>query len=144
TLRSGTGRRRALLRLPDEHDAEADHRLALVRRQGVAVGGPAGDGLGAPAAAPEDAEAPSGRPGRIVARRDAVIVAVEPVGAPLPDVAVHVEKPEVVGGERADPRRARDGRTAGRVPVRVVTVEAGLGTGQGWPGVERRLAARPG
>src|SRR5262249_23024617 len=87
----GSGRRRAgVLQQHAEADAVVPRAPAPVRRAKV-------EAVVLPAPAAEDAVVPPVRPGRIDVRGDLVIVAVPPVGAPLPDVAVHVEKAPGVG-----------------------------------------------
>ena len=52
-------------------------------------------------------------PSWIVPRGDCVVIAAEPVRAPLPHVAGHVVQPVAIGRERAD--RGRSGKAVGTV-----------------------------
>src|SRR5262249_7061776 len=64
----------------------------------VPIGGPALVGRGVPGAAAQDALFAGGGPARILLGAVLVISVAVPVIAPLPDVAVHIEKAPAIGG----------------------------------------------
>src|SRR5262245_47303357 len=125
-----------------KNNAEARVTVAGPGQKSVAVGAAAGGCVAAPAAAAQHAELPRRRALRVAARAVAVPVAVVPVGAPLPAVAVHVVQAVIVRRERADlrghPHRGALARLAvgeGAVEVRllrrqrVAVAEGGGGAG---------------
>src|SRR5262249_7357315 len=81
--------------------------------------------------------APPGPSPRVCPGGLAGIPVVEPVAAPLPDVAVHVVQAPGVGQVRADRGRAAEVRPLGRAAVRLVPVKVGLDGRQALPVVEK-------
>src|SRR5262245_59354052 len=69
--------------------------------------------------------------GRVAPRADGVVVAIVPVGAPLQDVAVHVEKPGLAGLVGADGGGTVEERSLGGGAVGEVAVEVGLLAAEG-------------
>src|SRR5262249_10439875 len=106
------------------HDhAEAVVVAAVVGVLAVAVGGAAGVAAGVPAPAAQHAHPAARGAFRVAVQTAAVVVLLEPIAAPLPDVAVHVVQAEGVGLVRADGGRAGEIRTvAGAVGVIAVEV----------------------
>src|ERR1700733_9009614 len=83
-------------------DAEAQEVIAIAGHIPITEGRAAQAGCVVPAAAAKDADGASGRPGRILLGRLGVVVLAEPVAAPFPNIAVHVEQPERIRLKRAD------------------------------------------
>src|ERR1051325_3760935 len=101
-------------RLPDGNPGqpEADVVEAVRRRNHEAAGRPTGDATLVPGAAP----APPGRAPQL--------------GAPLPQVAVHVAQPQLVRRVGADPRRSPQELPLWRLADGTVAVEIRLLRGQ--------------
>src|SRR5262245_44667394 len=122
----GEGRKSALGRAGDEDDAEAEMVAAGLGLGAVAVGAAAAAAIVIPRPAPQYPAVARGRALRV---DDGTVLVVEPlvaVGAPLPDVAVHVMKPPDVGGVGADRGGVADGGPELDRAVRVAAVEVGL------------------
>src|SRR5207302_85840 len=88
-----------LLRRNCSH-AEAQVEVLQARRGGVAVGRPAAPAAVVPAPAPDHPVRATRRPRWVARRAVLVVVLAVPVGTPLPDVAMHVPKPERIGRVR--------------------------------------------
>src|SRR4051794_40091200 len=82
-----------------QQDAQAETAAADARLGSGVVGGAAPARVADPRPAAKRAKSASRRPLRILLRRHPVIVLVEPVAAPLPDIAVQVVKPESIARE---------------------------------------------
>src|SRR5206468_1330278 len=80
---------------------------------------------------------------RVSSRAGPVVVGLVGVKAPLPNVAVHVEKAPRVGRVGADRARTPQIWPLHRSAIRIVTVEVSLGARQGAAEVEGAVRSRP-
>src|SRR5262249_51776237 len=134
-LRTGVlmwGRRSRSLGAEDEDHAEANTFGPRVRVARTAAGRAAALTVVIPRATADDAgcDRPIGLPGvgtfRIGRRALRGVVLLEPIAAPLPDVAMHIVQPPIIGLVLADRGRRADTGLPGGVVVRLRAVEVGV------------------
>src|SRR5262249_44036278 len=118
------------------HHAEAVEVVALVRLLSVAVGAAAWSTAVNPTAAAQDPLRTYLRPARVVFRAAMIIRLAEPVGAPLPNVAVHVVKAPSIRLIGADRRGATQVGPAPGV-IGIAAIEIGNARGERIAKVER-------
>src|SRR5262249_13633538 len=125
-------------------DAKAHVGVCLVRLETAPAGGAEVPARVAPRPAARTPELALVRSLRVLFRTAGGVPVVQPVAAPLPDVAVHVVQPPGVGSVGADGRRAAEIRALGRVAVGLVAEKVGVVGRQVLPAVKRQGNERTG
>src|SRR6266850_3440669 len=93
------------LRLSLTHDAETIMAITRLRRAAVAARTPQRKRSVIECAPARDTRSARRRTLRILDRRFAIVVLAEPIGAPLPGIAVHIVKAKTVWSKATDRRR---------------------------------------